>query len=254
MRSAIVVAHPGHELRVYHWMEQRRPLYCCLTEGSGGSAESRLSTTTSLLERIGASPGPLYGRYPDKHVYRLLLEREIDVFGQMARELASALVDEGVDCVVGDAVEGFNPVHDVCRFVTDGAVAMAARRSGRVVRNYDFVLDGPPDACPDAFRAGALWLTLDDAALARKIDAALEYPELRAEVHAALHRFGKQAFAVECLRPVTTRLMIERFEHEAPAYESYGAIRVNEGRYEEVIRYRDHVLPVRRAIEQAILR
>jgi len=232
-RSAIVVAHPGHELRVYYWMEQQRPLYCCLTEGSGGSAESRLSTTTGLLKSVGASPGPLYGRYPDKQVYRLLLDGEVDVFVQMAQELADALVDEGVECVVGDAVEGFNPVHDVCRFVTDGAAALAARRSGRLVRNYDFVLDGRPDACPDALRSDALWLTLDEAALARKIDAALEYPELRAEVTAAL--------------------MIERFEHEAPAYESYGAIRVNEGRYEDVIRYRDHVLPVRLAIEQAIL-
>ena len=42
--------------------------------------------------------------------------------------------------------------------------------------------------------------------------------------------------------------MIERFRCERPAYERYGAIRVGEGRYDEVIRYHEHVLPVRLAI------
>jgi hypothetical protein len=90
---------------------------------------------------------------------------------------------------------------------------------------------------------------LDEAALDRKIRSALEYPELRHEVEAALERFGRGAFAVECLRPTTTPFMIEEFDRELPAYERYGAIRVGEGRYDEIIRYREHVLPVRTAIE-----
>ena len=40
-RTAVVVGHPGHELMVYHWIESHRPLYCCLTDGSGGAAESQ---------------------------------------------------------------------------------------------------------------------------------------------------------------------------------------------------------------------
>jgi hypothetical protein len=249
--SAIVVAHPGHELRVYHWMERERPLYCCLTEGSGGAGESRLASTRRLLEGAGATPGLLYGRYSDRDVYRLLLGGRVDVFVQLARELAVALIDAGVDDVAGDAVEGFNPVHDVCRFVIDGAVAMAERCTGRAIQNFDFVLEGNPEACPEAVRAQATWIRLDDAALDRKIDSALRYPELRGEVEAALQRFGRSAFAVECLRPATTHLMMERFSRDLPPYERYGGIRVSEGRYDEIIRYRQHVLPVRTAIEQA---
>ena len=56
--SALVVAHPGHELRVFHWMERTRPLYCCLTEGSGGAASSRMRSTDIVLERVG-SPAEL---------------------------------------------------------------------------------------------------------------------------------------------------------------------------------------------------
>jgi hypothetical protein len=249
VNSALVVAHPGHELRVFHWMERERPLYCCVTEGSGGAAASRMASTDALLARVGSTAGPIYGRYPDKDIYRLLLAGEVDVFVGLARELAEAFVAAGIERVAGDAVEGFNPSHDVCRFVIDGAVALASRRTGRTIDNRDFLLDGHPDACPESRRASATWLRLDEAALDRKIDAAMQYPELRGEVDAALAHFGRQAFAVECLRPVTTEEMIGAFAVEPPIFERHGQMRVGEGRYHEVIRYAQHVLPVRSAIE-----
>jgi hypothetical protein len=250
--SAIIVAHPGHELRVFHWMERNRPLYCCLTEGSGWGATSRMQSTDVVLARVGSRAGPLYGRYTDKQVYRLLLDGRVDVFVDLVAELADMLESAGIDAVAGDAVEGFNPSHDLCRFLIDGAVALVARRAGRVIDNREFVLDGRPDACPEPGRAAATWLRLDDAALAGKIDAALQYPELRAEVEAALERFGRPAFAVECLRPATTAQMLDGFRAERPAYERYGEQRVRDGRYAEIIRYQEHVLPVRAAIEAAV--
>ncbi len=250
-KAAVIVAHPGHELMVYHWMERHHPIYFCLTDGSGGNARSRMASTGRLIDKTGAAAGPLYGRYADKEVYRLLLEGRADVFVGLAKELAGALAAADVDCVAGDALEGFNPVHDVCRFVIDGAVAMVQRQTGRLVRNYDFVLDRPPDACPEPLPAGLLRLCLDEAALERKLEAALAYLELRAEVQAAVERFGRQAYAVECLRPAATRAMIARFEMEKPAYERSGQIRVGEGRYHEVIRFREHVWPVLAAIEAA---
>ena len=245
---AIVVAHPGHELLVYHWIEKHRPIYCCLTDGSGGGATSRLASTTRLLNNLGASVGPIYGRYPDTQVYRLLLDRRVDVFVALAQELAIALAEAGVDCVAGDAVEGFNPAHDVCRLIVDGAVDALRRRTGREVRNFDFLLDGPPEAA----RPGSIVIRLDEAALERKLEAARHYPEMRAEVEAALGRYGRQAFAMECLRPADPTSRTSRFEQELPDYERYGEQRVNEGRYSEIIRYRDHVRPVAMAIETAL--
>jgi hypothetical protein len=247
--AAVVVAHPGHELRVFNWMERERPLYCCLTEGSGGAGASRMASTDAIVQRAGARPGPIYGRYSDKSIYRLLLDGRTDVFVALARELADALVDASVECVAGDAVEGFNPSHDVCRFVIDGAVALAEHRMHRPIDNREFVLDGRPDACPDEARGEAVWLRLDEATLDRKIAAALSYPELQGEVQTALQRFGRHAFAVECLRPAATVATLAAFELELPYYERFGEQRVREGRYGEVIRYRDHVRPVRDAIE-----
>ena len=244
---AVVVAHPGHELVIYHWIEQHHPMYCCLTDGSGGDATSRLTSTTRLLKTVGASVGPIYGRYPDTHLYRLLLDRRVDVFVALANELATAFDEARVECVAGDAVEGFNPVHDVCRLIVDGAVGIIRRRTGREVRNYDFPLHGPPQPP----RPGSIVVRLDEAALERKLTAARAYPEMRAEVDAALGRFGREAFAMECLGPAATGWHASRFEQEQPDYERYGATRVTEGRYSEIIRYRDHVHPVAMAIKDA---
>jgi AcrR family transcriptional regulator len=211
-----------------------------------------MASTDALLARVSATPGPIYGRFTDKEVYRLLLAGDVDVFVELTRELADAVVDAGVDRVAGDAGEGFNPSHDVWRFVIDGAVALASRITRGPIDNRDFLLDGRPDACPEALRERATWLRLDEAALDRKIDAAMRYPELRGEVDAALAHFGRRAFAVECLRPVSTEETLGTFAVEPPLFERYGQMRVGEGRYQEVIRYVPHVLPVRIAIEAAV--
>jgi hypothetical protein len=244
---AIVVAHPGHELMVYHWIEKHQPIYCCLTDGSGGAATSRLSSTTRLLNDVGVSAGPIYGRYTDKQIYRLLLDGRVDVFAALARELADAFDAAGVECVAGDAVEGFNPAHDLCRLIIDGAVEIVRQATGRDVRNYEFLLDGSPESP----RPDSLILRLDDAALERKLTAAHEYEEMRSEVQAAIGRHGRQAFATECLRPAATMLHVSRFEQQLPFYERFGEKRVTEGRYSDVVRYRDHVRPVALAIAAA---
>jgi hypothetical protein len=232
---------------VYGWIEKHQPIYCCLTDGSGGAATSRLASTGRLLDHVGASVGPIYGRYTDKEIYQLLLGGRVDAFVALARELADALEGAGVECVAGDAVEGFNPTHDVCRLIVDGAVGIVHRKSGRDVRNYEFLLDGSP-----GFHfPGSLVARLDERALERKLAAARDYVEMRSEVETAIGRHGRQAFAIECLRPAATTLHVSRFERELPHYERYGEMRVTEGRYSDVIRYREHVLPVALAIEAA---
>src|ERR671917_288531 len=55
-KAALVVAHPGHELCVYGWLEQARPRVFVLTDGSGRSGIPRLQSTTKILARHGAIP------------------------------------------------------------------------------------------------------------------------------------------------------------------------------------------------------
>lgn len=267
-RAALVVAHPGHELRVHGWLEEARPVVCVLTDGSGRTQHSRLDSTTRVLEAAGARPGPVYGVLSDVELYAALLEHEHAKFTRVVGELASVFLREGVCVVAGDAEEGYNPGHDVCRLVIDAAVKLASRQSGRRIANYDFTLVAPPGRCPEALRDEAIWYNLDGAAYERKLSAARNYPELRAEVEAALSGAGSAGlrenpdlaarsdfdgtsandFSVECLRPVAGRAA-PPFAGPRPFYEEYGERQVAAGHYTRVLRYREHVLPLAAALD-----
>jgi hypothetical protein len=244
---ALVIAHPGHELRLHGWLERARPLVFVLTDGSGSTGHSRLSSTVQLLTRAGASGGGIFGRFTDREVYTLLLERRLEVFLGLASELAGCLVRAGIDYVVGDASEGYNPTHDVCRLVIDAAVALTGRTTARQVGNYDFALAGRPDDCPEALRCRAVRVCLDDAAFRRKWAAAAAYPEMAVEVASAVRSWGREAFRVEWLRPAAPLAAPPSAEH-SPFYEQHGQRRVAAGLYRQVLRYRDHILPLAQAL------
>jgi hypothetical protein len=243
-RPVLVVAHPGHELRAYGWMEAAAPLVCVLTDGSGSGGEARLESTTRVLAGTGARPGSIYGRMSDRDVYSAILDRDFACFTELADQLAEELAAYDADCVVGDAVEGYNPSHDVCRLVINAAVRML----GREVPTYDFLLVGAPDRCPDALRDRAVFVELDDAALARKLAAARSYEELAGEVEAALARFGEAPFRTECLRPVDLSQRYGWDPAEVPYYETYGEKRMAEGVYDRVLRFHEHVQPLADAL------
>jgi len=216
-----------------------------------------MDSTAALLDKIGSERGPIFGRIPDKELYRFLLEGRKEVFVGLLRELAEELIKNEITTVAGDAPEGVTPVHDLCRYVIDAAVAAVERINGRRITNYEFVLDSPPNDCPAHLRAEALWLKLDEAALERKLQAALAYAELRAETEEGLRVYGKNAFTLECLRPSTGAASLERFQHEAPAYERYGREGVERfgkqfGKYEKVITFREHVWPVALAMTEVV--
>jgi hypothetical protein len=248
-RTALIVAHPGHELRVHRWLELVKPKVYVLTDGSGRTERSRLSSTTRVLTRAGAEPGAIYGWWSDAELYAAVLAGDTAFLLRMVHSLVDALEDLGAECVVGDALEGFNPSHDICRFLVNAAVSLIRTRTERKLGNFDFLLDGSPQHCPSDLQDQAVRVELEEPALQRKLAAAESYPELKAEAKAALARFGSQPFRTEWLRPVTDpRQGLDRMEEEPPYYERVGESRVSSGHYREVIRYRKNVRPLVNAL------
>lgn len=270
-RAALIVAHPGHELRVHGWLEETLPLVCVLTEGSGRTGRSRLDSTTTVLESTGAIPGPVYGEMSDIELYTAVLEYDHSPFTRLVDQIASTLLREQVDCVVGDAEEGYNPAHDICRLLINAAVRQVNRARRRQIANYDFTLVAPPGHCPEALRADSIRVDLDEAAFGRKLSAARNYPELQAEVEAALGGTGSVGlrehpdlarragsdlgapgaanFRVEWLRPVDAFGEPARpLVGKTPFYEVYGERQVAAGHYTRVLRYSEHMLPLAAAL------
>jgi hypothetical protein len=205
----------------------------------------------------------------DVDLYNAVLDFEHRPFIAVVDRLAAALMNKNVTCIAGDAEEGYNPAHDICRLIVNAAVNFVNLKRDRHIPNYDFKLAGPPANSSDDLRDGSIWLNLDDAAFTRKVAAARNYPELQAEVETALNGTVHASFSndpilnersrstygvttannfrVECLRPVN--LNGAEPKHAAPFYEEYGERQVSAGRYTRVLRYREHMLPLADALE-----
>lgn len=258
--SALVVAHPGHQVRLHGWLEVARPHVFVLTDGSGHSGRPRLDATSRYLAGLGLRPGRVYGQHTDREMYRRLLDHDLGFFVGLADGLAEALSALRVRFVAGDAAEGYNSIHDVCRLVTDAAVEMLRRREGVEAASFDYPVINPPDDCPEELLGESVWLRLDEETFSRKLRAARDYyPELLEEVRASLvgggdgpmrdylsltgagARGGIEAFRVECLRPVRAG---RGGDSEKPFYELHGERQVRAGLYDHVIRYREHIAPV----------
>src|SRR5215213_1635912 len=277
LRALLVVAHPGHELRVHGWLEKAHPEVWVITDVSGRTNRSRIDSTTRVLKETGAAAGPLYGKFTDPDLYNAVLGLDHHCFTDLVDQLGAALIRERVDFIAGDAEEGYNPAHDICRLIINAAVRLASRKSGNKIANYDFPLVGSPGRCSEELRTHSLWLNHDDAAFARKLSAARNYPELQAEVEAAIHGddhegfrnhpdlaqrarsdFGTthvNNFRVECLRPVDLHVSwTMSWTNNRPFYEDYGERQVKAGHYSDVLRYREHMLPLAAALDAHVAR
>jgi hypothetical protein len=244
-RTALVIGHPGHELLVHGWLERARPSVCVLTDGSGGEGHPRLASTTRILDATGARSGPIYGGLTDRELYAMMLDGDFEPITALYTTLLRTFVDNRIECVVGDAAEGHNPTHDLCRVLINAAVAGAARL-GWQVDNYEFAQVGRPDGSDRARVNGGderEHISLDEAELRRKLAAAAAYPEMAAEVERALAAYGVEWCRTEWFLR-TTDDPTGPHRARAPYYETFGAKRVAEGLYSRVLRYDEHFVPV----------
>ncbi len=246
-RSLLCVAHPGHELRVYGWLAQARPIVCVVTDGSGRSGRSRIEATRETLLETGCVVGPVFAPLTDADAYRAVTTADAAPFIRIIDDLVRTIVECDIRCLVGDAAEGYNPAHDVCRLILNGA-GEACRRRGHALRNLEFPLFGDPAACPDALRSQAVELRLSEAMFEAKLKAARREADLGVDVDQALREAGADAFRCEVLRPCLTTGPTDGLPDAPTVYERYGEGKVAEGKYATVIRRREHVLPLAAAL------
>jgi hypothetical protein len=252
-RAALLIGHPGHELYVYGWMGLARPVACVLTDGTGLGRPSRVERTRRILVERHVRPGPIFGRWPDRQVYDWLLDGKFEEIVSVVHEFACLLAEQEIEVVVGDSLEGFNPVHDVCRMAIDAAVGLAEARLGRPLESYDFPQFVRPTS-PDETPPETCWIQLDQATFQAKYETALGYPELAHEVSVDLERFGAGAFRSECLRPVAPNSRLRPPPRIPPVYELYGEALVRRGELTRAIRYEEHVRPLLQTLKSEVSR
>jgi hypothetical protein len=228
-------------------MSEHRPLVHVITDGSGRQGVSRILSTYRLVEGLGASVGTILGAISDVETYRAILHTDAAFFIGIVSDLADSFVRHRIDFVAGDAAEGYNPTHDLCRAMVNAAASIAGRSMGKPVANYEFRLAEWEQELPVAHGRSCLHLRLNDDLLQQKLEAAEQYVEMQAEVRRGIQQRGEDYFRVECLQKVEA---ISRSQPvaEKPYYERFGEERVIAGQYASVIRFNKHLLPIMDAL------
>ncbi|HUR82606.1 MAG TPA: hypothetical protein VM733_17735 [Thermoanaerobaculia bacterium] len=215
-------------------MSRFTPRVFVLTDGSGRTTIPRTHYSEQLVARAGATHGGIFGRHRDAAVYRALLDGDAAVFVALTTELARAFSHAPPPYVVHDALEGYNPVHDLCRWLTGAALCMAGQPD---TPQFEFSTAGRALGTDD------MRIDLDADAVNRKLEAAMEYPPLAHELRQKLDEHGTDFLRTE------TFTRVRRWDEPAlfdgpPQYEQFAADRVAAGVYAEAIRFREHVLPL----------
>src|SRR3954466_11284275 len=164
MKSALpvlIIAHPGHELRLFNWMERERPLVFILSDGSGGAQRPRLDYSVAAIRGAGATLIEGSGQRSDREWYAAILAGDIAAFTQTADAIAAAALIVHAPLVVSDAADGYNPLHDLCQAIA-GAVVARIKREGKAP---EFRVS---PATASAMGSKAMAWKLEDEAVRRK--------------------------------------------------------------------------------------
>jgi hypothetical protein len=245
MKAALIIGHPGHELRAFAFIKRYKPDVYILTDGSGSKNDSRLNQSIKVLDNIGAKFQDSLRVFKDKELYSLISGQNSSDIIDYKNSLKQLIVEKDYDMIIGDALEGFNPTHDICRYIINSiALETSTLDFSKNILNYDFLLDSAPNILSEENNVGGLSIRLSDEEFQMKFNAAMGYPELKFEVEYALEKFGKEAFSYECFRKVSNPDVISNWNTAKPYYEEFGEKRVAEGAYSNLITFEKHLKPI----------
>lgn len=244
-KTVLIIGHPGHELRAYAFIKKYKPDVFVLTDGSGSNNTSRIHQTIRLLDSLGAKFQDSIKIFKDKELYNIILEQDFSEILLYKNSLKDVIIRNDYDIVVGDALEGFNPTHDICRYLINGILSdISVSNNSKKIINYDFVLDSVPNNISFDNNIGGLSLKLSDEEFQMKLNAAMSYPELKFEVDTTIEKYGKEVFSWESFGRVSDLNEISNWDTLKPYYENFGEKRVNEGSYSKVITFENHIKPI----------
>ena len=237
----LLVAHPCHELLLHGWVAESKPVVHVLTDGSGHASSARIEMTAQFLREMGGQPGSVFGRFSDREAYAAILDGNTALFLEVANELAEDITARNPSMIVCDAVEGYNPVHDLCRLIAGAAIDLADSDTPQ----YEYPVVGDPRSFD-----GAIAVNLDDAAHATKIERARRMADVVPDVDELFSRYGADSYRRETLRRVIDWTDVGE---GTPLYEQFGEERVARHRYARVIRKAEHIVPLRDALCNAVI-
>ena len=252
----MVFGHPGHELAVFGLIQRYRMPIVILTDGGGAD---RTAESQAAFAAIGHLDHVQYLGYRESSFYEALLDGDERHFIEVADSLARALRSIAFTQLFCDAVEFYNPVHDITLPIVRRALQERSDvRVFEVPLVYQMLGDGEHYDVQrfPASRRSSIWrqsLTADEAA--RKVHARdSTYLSLRRQLgpeflqvplsHLSEEEFGD---ASDPLTPPAATGRCLRYEWRARVLKQQGQI-------DKTITYAEHWRPMAQALTQGTTR
>jgi hypothetical protein len=244
LRTALIIGHPAHEVRVYEWMRLSKPSVYVLTSGSrSGDDRSRLEASRVVINETGAAFVTGWGGIKDRAIYGQILAAQHTDILQMTRNLSHGLIAQEVELVVADSWQFYNVVHDLTHLIARCAVKLAERELGREIAFADYPVLPKQLAEHAPVSEDVLTLSLSEQQGAYKRSLAERIPHIAVDVAELVRTEGEHAFFQERYAlPPSIDQLIARPDFK-PEYELYGEARVRTGIYTEVLRW-SHFSPI----------
>lgn len=126
-RTLVVFSHPNHELSIFGTLQRLKPKIVFLTDGGG---PQRIAETADGLRRIGLFENSVFLNHTEQSFYDALIRKSSSFFKAVSDEVRTVSQLYRPEQVLCDAVEFYNPVHDMTLPITMRAMPV---RFDRVV-------------------------------------------------------------------------------------------------------------------------
>ena len=143
--------------------------------------------------------------------------------------------------MIGDMLEGYSPAHDLCRHAINSIAEL-----GSIPPHYNLSihLNGKPSPHPFPGFPVEFCHSCDVDATRRKIEAATHFYDLREEVEERIKDTPTHFFSNEFFYQTACLPYLAYDSTKTPYYETYGRMRVAEGKYNQAIGFEANVRPM----------
>ncbi len=242
-------SHPNHELAVFGLIQRVQPTLIFLTDGGG---PSRVAETKRGLDHVGISHRAHFFDYPEATFYAALLDGDLPFFRDVAGRVGESLAALDPEHVLCDAIELYNPVHDLTLPLVRAALGPRKASIYEIPLIYqkpqaDEVYD--VQRLPPTERDRRMGLRLTPVEVNVKVDARdAIYTELKSQLGAVLDALPREQLAEEEIASATATLPESLNGDRVLRYEWRGRRLQARGVFQRTITWADHYLPVARAL------
>jgi hypothetical protein len=247
--TAIVLSHPNHELAIFGLLQRTKAKLIFLTDGGGGS---RILDSKKGVASINLLDRAVFLNYPEAQFYQSLCDRDDSFFRTVAGKVSALLKTWRPRQILCDAVEFYNPVHDLSLPIVvaalEGPDAKALFEIPLMHQNASPAESYEVQRLPASRRNQQIEIHLSDAELHQKLSAANQiYARLISELGLSIADLPDSQLSTEVVAPATLSISKPAGD-QTLRYNWRGELRVERGDFSEAITYQKHYVPVASAL------